>query len=141
MRNEVILCAGAINTPEILMQSGIGPKKHLQQHQIPVVFDAPHVGRNLYDHLSVPLFVVLDDAVSITRDKLLAPSEIFNYLLHGEGFYANFGVLGYVFSPVDQHSVGIFGVGAVDEDVLRDIANYDQEVFISQSSATVEICD
>ncbi len=49
---EVILSAGAISSPQILMLSGIGPAKHLQQHGIPVVADVPGVGENLHDHVS-----------------------------------------------------------------------------------------
>jgi len=49
---EVILSAGAVSSPQILMLSGIGPAKHLQQHGIPVVADIPGVGENLHDHVS-----------------------------------------------------------------------------------------
>ena len=48
---EVIVCAGAINSPQILMLSGIGPADHLRQHGIDVVQDLPGVGRNLQDHI------------------------------------------------------------------------------------------
>lgn len=47
---EVILAAGAIGSPQILMLSGIGPGKHLQEHGIAVVMDVPGVGENLHDH-------------------------------------------------------------------------------------------
>ncbi len=47
---EVILCAGAIQSPQLLMLSGIGPKKHLQDFKIPLVIDLPGVGQNLQDH-------------------------------------------------------------------------------------------
>ncbi|KAI3420307.1 hypothetical protein GPALN_003618 [Globodera pallida] len=51
--DSVILCAGAINTPQLLMLSGVGPASHLKVHQIPVVQDMPGVGRNLQDHLEL----------------------------------------------------------------------------------------
>jgi len=50
---EVILCGGAINTPQILQLSGIGNAKDLQRLGIPVVNDLPGVGSNLQDHLEV----------------------------------------------------------------------------------------
>ncbi len=50
-RAEVVLAAGAFNTPQLLMCSGIGPAQALQALGIRVVHDAPHVGENLSDHL------------------------------------------------------------------------------------------
>ncbi|KAI0021307.1 choline dehydrogenase [Xylariomycetidae sp. FL0641] len=49
-RKEVIVCAGVYCTPQILMLSGIGPKKTLETHGIPLVHELPHVGQNLHDH-------------------------------------------------------------------------------------------
>lgn len=50
-RREVILAGGAVNTPQLLMLSGIGPAEHLASHGITVLVDAPEVGENLQDHL------------------------------------------------------------------------------------------
>jgi len=50
-RREVVLSGGAINTPQLLMLSGVGPADHLAEHGISVVVDAPGVGANLQDHL------------------------------------------------------------------------------------------
>jgi len=52
-RREVIVCAGAFQSPQILMLSGIGPAEHLRAHGLDVVLDAPDVGANLQDHLDV----------------------------------------------------------------------------------------
>jgi choline dehydrogenase len=52
-RKEVILCAGAINSPKVLQQSGFGPADVLRRHGIPVIRDLPQVGRGLQDHLAV----------------------------------------------------------------------------------------
>jgi len=54
-RGEVVLAAGAIGSPHILMLSGIGPAAHLAEHSIPVVLDKPGVGGNLQDHLQLRL--------------------------------------------------------------------------------------
>ena len=50
---EVILAASSLNSPKLLMLSGIGPAKHLAEHGIKVVADRPGVGQNLQDHLEV----------------------------------------------------------------------------------------
>jgi choline dehydrogenase len=52
-RREVIVAASSINSPKLLMLSGIGPARHLAEHGIAVVADRPGVGRNLQDHLEV----------------------------------------------------------------------------------------
>ncbi len=52
-QREVIISGGAINSPQLLMLSGIGPAAHLRQHGIPVVADLPGVGGNLQDHLDI----------------------------------------------------------------------------------------
>ena len=49
---EVILAAGSIGSPHLLMLSGIGPGRHLQEHGIAIVLDLPGVGENLHDHPS-----------------------------------------------------------------------------------------
>jgi choline dehydrogenase-like flavoprotein len=52
---EVVLAAGALVTPKLLMLSGIGPADHLRAHDIPVAADLPGVGQNLIDHPEVPI--------------------------------------------------------------------------------------
>ena len=52
---EIILSAGAIGSPHILMLSGVGPKDHLEEHDIDVVLDSPGVGQNLRDHPLMPI--------------------------------------------------------------------------------------
>lgn len=49
-RREVVVCAGAVDTPRLLMHSGIGPKADLEKLGIPVLHDLPGVGENLLDH-------------------------------------------------------------------------------------------
>ncbi len=52
-KREVILSAGALQSPQILMLSGIGPADQLQKHDIALVHDLPGVGENLHDHIDV----------------------------------------------------------------------------------------
>ncbi len=52
---EIILCGGAVNSPQLLMLSGIGPQQHLAGLGIPVVQHVPGVGQSLQDHYSAPL--------------------------------------------------------------------------------------
>ena len=59
---ELILCGGAIDSPHILMLSGIGPANHLKEVGISVVHDLPGVGQNLRDHPQVPVTLRVKDA-------------------------------------------------------------------------------
>lgn len=52
-RNEIVLSAGAVNTPQLLLLSGVGPANALQAHGINSVLDSPAVGRNLQDHYGI----------------------------------------------------------------------------------------
>ena len=59
-RGEVILAAGSIGSPHIMLLSGIGPAQHLQEHGIPIVLDRPGVGANLQDHLQLRMIYKVD---------------------------------------------------------------------------------
>jgi choline dehydrogenase len=53
---EIILCSGALETPKLLLLSGVGPSEHLRAFDIPVVADRPAIGEGLHDHPNVPVF-------------------------------------------------------------------------------------
>ena len=54
-KQEVVICCGAIDTPKLLMLSGIGPGRHLKEYGIQVARHLPGVGANLQDHLVIPM--------------------------------------------------------------------------------------
>jgi choline dehydrogenase len=56
VKREVVLSAGALESPKLLLLSGVGPAEHLRQLGIPVVADRPSVGSGLHDHPNVPVF-------------------------------------------------------------------------------------
>ena len=64
---EVILSGGAVNSPQLLMLSGIGPADHLRRHGIEAVVDAPGVGENLQDHLDWSIQYECLKPVSLSR--------------------------------------------------------------------------
>jgi len=67
VRREVILAAGSIKTPQLLMLSGLGPAEHLAEHSIPVVLDRPGVGANLQDHLQMLLTYRLEGTRTLNQ--------------------------------------------------------------------------
>jgi len=78
---EVLLCAGAVNSPQLLMLSGIGPAAHLRALKLPVRVDLPGVGGNLQDHLDICTLVHTVPGVSYDRASELAIA--FHYFLRG----------------------------------------------------------
>ncbi len=69
---EVIVAGGAINSPQLLMLSGIGPAEHLEEHDIDVVADLPGVGKNLQDHLYTPAVCDCTKPITLEAAETLA---------------------------------------------------------------------
>jgi choline dehydrogenase len=80
---EVILSGGAINSPQLLMLSGIGPADELRTLDIPVVHDLPGVGRNLQDHPMIA--VAYGCRVPVTLDEAETRGNLARYLLFKRG--------------------------------------------------------
>jgi choline dehydrogenase-like flavoprotein len=84
---EVILSSGAMGSPKLLMQSGIGPAGHLESVGVPVAHNLPGVGSNLQDHLD--LFVIAECTGDHTYDKFNSPHNAawagLQYLLFKKG--------------------------------------------------------
>jgi len=85
---EVVLSAGALQSPQLLQLSGVGPADLLQGFGIPVVADAPEVGRNLQDHYQARMIVRLKQRISL-NDQVRSPSGLvkmgLQWLLTGSG--------------------------------------------------------
>jgi len=65
---HVVLCAGALKSPHIMMLSGIGPKDQLDAYSVPVIHDAPGVGHNLWNHPIVPVSFRVKEDVTLAPD-------------------------------------------------------------------------
>ncbi|MPY35790.1 glucose-methanol-choline oxidoreductase [Streptomyces adustus] len=79
---EVVLSGGAVNTPQLLMLSGIGDATHLRERGIDVLVDSPEVGANLTDHLISGLVVDVPDGTLFSAER---PRELLNYLVRRRG--------------------------------------------------------
>ncbi len=85
---DVLLCAGALQSPQILQLSGIGPAALLRQHGIAVVADVPEVGQNLQDHYQARVIVRLKKKMSL-NDQVRSPLGLmrmgWQWLAHNRG--------------------------------------------------------
>lgn len=89
---EIIVSAGAINSPQLLMLSGIGPAEHLREMGIEIVHDLPGVGSNLQDHPTVHLAVDNPSAESYAMSPRAWPRMIaspFRFLMKRKGMLAS----------------------------------------------------
>lgn len=106
---EVILAAGAFQSPQVLMLSGIGPAQTLKQYNIPVLVDAPGVGQNMWDHIFVgPTYRVQVDTFSkVARDPVYAAQALVDYEAKQSG-------------PLTSNSADYLGWEKVPESMLQD---------------------
>lgn len=104
--DEVILCGGAINSPQLLLLSGIGPAHELAAHDIPVLLDLPGVGKNLMDHLEIYVQQACTQPISLYKDLgLFGRARIgAEWLLQRTGLGAtnHFEAGGFIRSAPDQ---------------------------------------
>ncbi|MBT7642622.1 MAG: choline dehydrogenase, partial [Rhodobiaceae bacterium] len=84
---EVILSAGALNSPQILLRSGVGPEKEIKPHGLEMVHELPGVGQNLQDHLGVVSQFECTQPVTLHRSAVWWRTQLagIQYLLMGKG--------------------------------------------------------
>lgn len=85
-KREVILAAGAVASPQLLMLSGVGAAKHLEEVGIDVVQDSPGVGRNLQDHIAVGgIIFQIDYPISLVMNRLVNINSALRYAVSEDG--------------------------------------------------------
>lgn len=144
---ELIISAGAINTPQILMLSGIGPKPLLESVGIEVVADLP-VGNNLQDHVVIPLYFQINKstAKAVTLQDLA--NSYHQYILYKEGFLASHDVtsaMGFINTvnftdeyPDAQLHFFMFNKGANNSLLFSSKIGFDENVSNSLNELTIE---
>ncbi|KAF7271748.1 hypothetical protein GWI33_015426 [Rhynchophorus ferrugineus] len=93
VRKEVLLSAGAVNSPQLLMLSGVGPKDELVRHHIPVIRSL-NVGGNLQDHVGLggmTFLVNTSDSLSSDRIRSMSMNALAEYAIVGVGPYTVMG--------------------------------------------------
>ncbi|KAL3271322.1 hypothetical protein HHI36_021810 [Cryptolaemus montrouzieri] len=125
-RKEVILSAGALNSPHILMLSGIGPAQHLQEKGIQVIKDAPGVGQNLQDHIAVGgLTFLIEPKVAIVMNRLVNINSALRYALQEDG-------------PLTS-SIGLEAVGFINTKYANQTDDYpDIEFMLTSASVNAD---
>lgn len=83
---EIILAGGSINTPQLLMLSGIGARDELEKVGIPVIVDSPEVGKNLRDHLIAALIIDAEKDTLFAAEKA---AQLVNYISRRRGMLSS----------------------------------------------------
>ncbi|KAA1422181.1 choline dehydrogenase [Mumia zhuanghuii] len=100
VEREVVLSGGAVNSPQLLMLSGVGPASHLREHGIDVVADLPGVGANLHDHPALPMIWTTRGTTDLAQASNLP--NLVRWKATGKGPLAsNIGEAGAFFSSRD----------------------------------------
>ncbi|XP_047517675.1 ecdysone oxidase-like [Pieris napi] len=124
---EVILSAGSVNTPVLLMLSGIGPKLHLDTLGIEVVSDL-RVGENLQDHVRIPIPVTINTG-ALAKSETFWLNAAFQYLTEQKGPHA---------TNYDQPNINAF-LSVPDGKSLPDV-QIDHNYFVPNTSYVYSMC-
>ncbi|KAF3340178.1 protein HOTHEAD-like protein [Carex littledalei] len=125
-KKEIILSAGAIGSPQILMLSGVGPRRHLESMDIPVVLDQPMVGQGLSDNPMNALYVPSPIPVEVSLIQVVGITRFGTYIEGASG--SNFAggpvssadnklqrKLGMFFPKVNQQQATPVGIASAGE--------------------------
>lgn len=143
-RREIILSAGPIASPQLLMLSGVGPEEHLNSLGIPVLVNL-QVGRVLYDHIAFPgvIFRLNTTNASLLEPKVATLPNVLQWLQYGDGLLTTTGAvegIGYIKTSVSQDpenvpDIELLSMGGslvIDSGgALRESWRLDQKTFFS----------
>lgn len=104
-RKEIVLSAGAVSSPPLLMLSGIGPKEHLQKFNIPVTVDAA-VGKSLQDHVIARVFLGFHRSSPEKETLLDLLDQVYNFAIHKTGRLTGIGTSDLVAFVNTQNGTG-----------------------------------
>ena len=128
---EVLLTAGAFQSPQLLLLSGIGPADELTKLGIPVVHDAPEVGRNLQDHLDVSIIYEMTKPISMysktrgLKQPMIGLQYLFTKQGHGRTNHLHAGAFLKTRGELDRPDIQLHLVNAVMIDHARVKADRD----------------
>jgi len=141
---EVILAGGSINSPQLLLLSGIGPKEHLNSVGIPVVRDLPGVGENLHNHASFGI----DFVMNMKKENELNTKTATMYLrnqtgpLSSTGMAQLTGILTSNYTEKDDPDIQIFFAGyqaiCNTSGRIEDLKTYDNNETIRFTSVNIQ---
>ena len=152
VEKEIILSAGSLNSPHLLMLSGIGPKDHLEKLSIPVIQDLK-VGYNLQDHVALTsLIFLVNQSVTISDTTVQNPADVLNYLANGDGPFtvpSGAEALAFLKTPLTLNTSNdypdvevVLGAGAVNGDsygFMRKLSGIPDSFFVKVCSTIVDV--
>ncbi|XP_043255747.1 glucose dehydrogenase [FAD, quinone]-like [Colletes gigas] len=143
-KKEVIVSAGSINSPQLLLLSGIGPKEHLESVKVPVVHDLPGVGENLHNHQSFGIDFTVDEAYRSLLNVDTVAMYLYNQTgpLSGTGLAQVTGVLASEYTTEDDPDTQIFFAGyqaiCTPKETVVDLGNFGDKMSVRFSSVNLQ---